>query len=69
DEPSASLDPVGKKSLIQSLKSIDAAMIIATHDLESVSELCTHFIVLHHGSIVKEFDDPRSVSHYWSDLC
>ena len=32
DEPSASLDPVGKENTAQRLVSLDAAMLIATHD-------------------------------------
>ncbi|MCX6134313.1 MAG: ABC transporter ATP-binding protein [Ignavibacteriales bacterium] len=54
DEPTSNLDPRGKRSLIQTLKSIPATKIIATHDLEMVVELCSRTIVLDQGLIVAD---------------
>lgn len=56
DEPTSNLDPRGKRQLIQTLRSIPSARIIATHDLEMVVELCTRTIVLDQGVIVAEGD-------------
>lgn len=54
DEPTSNLDPRGKRNLIQTLKSIHATKIIATHDLEMVVELCSRTIVLDQGMIVAD---------------
>lgn len=54
DEPTSNLDPRGKRNLIQTLKSIPATKIIATHDLEMVVELCSRTIVLDQGLIVAD---------------
>ena len=54
DEPTSNLDPRGKRNLIQTLKTIPATKIIATHDLEMVVELCSRTIVLDQGLIVAD---------------
>jgi cobalt/nickel transport system ATP-binding protein len=54
DEPTSNLDPRGKRNLIQTLKSIPATKIIATHDLEMVVELCSRTIVLDQGLIIAD---------------
>lgn len=54
DEPTSNLDPRGKRNLIQTLKSIPATKIIATHDLEMVVELCSRTIVLDQGLVVAD---------------
>ncbi len=54
DEPTSNLDPRGKRNLIQTLKTISATKIIATHDLEMVVELCSRTIVLDQGLVVAD---------------
>lgn len=54
DEPSANLDPRGRRQLIENLQRLSMAMIIATHDLEMVLELCTRVLVLDEGRIVAD---------------
>lgn len=54
DEPSAHLDPRGRRRLIELLKSFTHTKIIATHDLELVVELCSRVIVLDNGRVVAE---------------
>lgn len=51
DEPSASLDPGQRRSLIGVLKDLDRTMIIATHDLELVLELCDRVLLLYDGAV------------------
>jgi cobalt/nickel transport system ATP-binding protein len=58
DEPTSNLDPRGKRSLHEILKSLPVTKLIATHDLEMVVELCTRTIVLDGGVIVA--DGPSS---------
>ena len=53
DEPSAGLDPPGKRSLERLLPELDAAMLIATHDLGFASRLCSRFILVEQGRIVE----------------
>lgn len=54
DEPSANLDPRGRRRLIELLQSFEHTKIIATHDLELVVEVCPRVIVLDHGTIVAQ---------------
>jgi energy-coupling factor transporter ATP-binding protein EcfA2 len=54
DEPTTDLDPRGRRELMNLLKSLPIAQIIATHDLELVVEICPRVIVLDRGSVVAE---------------
>lgn len=51
DEPSASLDLRHRRRLIGHLAGLDQAMLIATHDLELVLELCPRVILIDDGRI------------------
>lgn len=65
DEPTAGLDPPGKKSLAQFLKRRDAAMLIATHDLDFADELCTRVLFLDKGVIASDTPDTRNLRQIW----
>lgn len=65
DEPSAALDPAGKKDLAGLLASLDAAMLIATHDIEFARLICRRFIVLANGSITEDTCDPEKLPDHW----
>jgi cobalt/nickel transport system ATP-binding protein len=52
DEPTAGLDPRGRRELVALLGSLSATRIIASHDLDMVVALCSRVIVLDHGTIV-----------------
>jgi cobalt/nickel transport system ATP-binding protein len=54
DEPTSDLDPRGKRTLKELLRSIPSTKIIATHDLELVVELCPRVLVLDEGRIVAD---------------
>ncbi|MDD5708238.1 MAG: energy-coupling factor ABC transporter ATP-binding protein, partial [Kiritimatiellae bacterium] len=54
DEPSANLDPRGRRRLIELLRSFEHTRIIATHDLEMVVEVCTRVLLLDGGKIVAD---------------
>jgi cobalt/nickel transport system ATP-binding protein len=54
DEPTNSLDPRGKWSLMELLRSIRVTKIIASHDLDLVSCLCDRVIILDKGRIVAD---------------
>ena len=65
DEPSASLDPPGRRALASILDRLDAAMLIATHDLDFACRLCRRFIVLEGGRIARDEEDIATVRHLW----
>ena len=54
DEPSAGLDPKGRRLLIELLKSFTHTKIIATHDLDLVLDIASKVIILHKGEIKAE---------------
>ncbi len=51
DEPSAALDLRNRRRLIGLLAQLDQAMLIASHDLELLLELCPRVIVIDQGRI------------------
>jgi len=65
DEPSAGLDPPGKRVLIRLLSALDAAVLVATHDLDFASCLCGRFIMLDQGRIVLDGTDAEAVRSRW----
>lgn len=54
DEPSSNLDPRGKWSLIDVLKSLPGTKIIVSHDLELVKALCQRVIIIDQGRVVAD---------------
>jgi cobalt/nickel transport system ATP-binding protein len=54
DEPTASLDPKTRRQLIELLKTFKHTIILATHDLDSVLDLCSRTIVFKEGRIVAD---------------
>jgi energy-coupling factor transporter ATP-binding protein EcfA2 len=52
DEPSANLDPRGRRRFIGLIRSLNATKLIATHDLEMALELCDRTILLDEGRVV-----------------
>lgn len=51
DEPTSNLDPRGRRQLLDLLRRLPLAMLIATHDLEMVLELCGRVLVLDEGRL------------------
>jgi len=51
DEPTANLDPRGRRQFIQLVKSLECARLIASHDLEMIVETCSRVIVLDQGRV------------------
>jgi cobalt/nickel transport system ATP-binding protein len=52
DEPSAGLDPRGRRELIEILTALPITRLIATHDLALVAELCPRALLLDGGVLV-----------------
>lgn len=54
DEPSAGLDPLARRRLIQLLAGFKHTKIIATHDLDLVMDICDRTIVLYQGRVIAD---------------
>jgi len=58
DEPTIGLDIDGKFSIRKFIKDINQAykttIILTTHDLDDIKELCSRIIVINHGKIVED---------------
>jgi cobalt transport protein ATP-binding subunit len=52
DEPSAGLDPRGRRELIALLKSLDQTMLVSTHDMRLVAEVFPRLVVMDEGTVV-----------------
>ncbi len=54
DEPTAFLDPRGRRELIHLLKRISCAQLIATHDLQLVAAIASRVILLDGGRLIAD---------------
>lgn len=54
DEPTSNLDPKARRQLIELLKAFTHTIILATHDLDMVLDLCERTMVLKGGQIVAD---------------
>ena len=52
DEPTANLDPRGRRRFLELIAPLPAAKLIATHDLEMALELCERTIIMDGGVVV-----------------
>jgi cobalt transport protein ATP-binding subunit len=52
DEPSAGLDPRGRRELIALLRSLDQTLLVSTHDMRLVAEVFPRLVVMDDGRIV-----------------
>ena len=49
DEPSAGLDPRARRNLIDLLRALPQTMLVASHDMRLVWELCPRTVILDGG--------------------
>ena len=54
DEPTAALDPAGRRELLDVLVSLRLALLLITHDLPYALELCPRAVVLDRGQVVAD---------------
>lgn len=52
DEPSSNLDPSSRRELIDIIKSLDATILLVSHDIPLALELCPRTIVLKDGNLL-----------------
>jgi cobalt transport protein ATP-binding subunit len=66
DEPSSNMDPINRRKLIKWLQSSDKTILLCTHDLDFVLEVCSRCLILTDGRIVA--DGPSSEILYSRQL-
>ncbi len=54
DEPSAGLDPRARRNLIQLLRDLPLTMLVASHDMRLVWDLCPRTVILDRGQVVED---------------
>ena len=54
DEPSSSLDPRNRRALINTIKGLDRTMLIASHDLDMILDICSRVILLDGGKLIAD---------------
>jgi cobalt/nickel transport system ATP-binding protein len=54
DEPSAGLDPRARRGLINLLRDLPQTILVTTHDLPLVRDLCPRTVIMDSGSIVAD---------------
>lgn len=54
DEPTAGLDP--RRTLINLLRQLEMTMLVSTHDIRMVAELCRRTVIMEAGQIVVSGD-------------
>ena len=64
DEPTSGLDPRSRRSLIRLLNELPQTMLVASHDMRLVRDLCPRTVILDEGRIVAD----RPTSHLLADV-
>lgn len=59
DEPTSNLDPRARRLIIDLLARFEHTMLIATHDIDMIPELCPRTIVMREGRIAADGDTER----------
>ncbi len=59
DEPTANLDPGGRRELLALLATLEGELLLATHDLDAVVQLCGRTVLLAAGRVIA--DGPTEV--------
>jgi ABC-2 type transport system ATP-binding protein len=75
DEPTLGLDPEGRRSMLELIKSLahDKTLIIASHNLSDIDEVCNHAAVLSRGHLIyfgslQDLKGRMKRNHYELDL-
>ena len=54
DEVTSSLDPKSRRTVINLIKDLKETIVIASHDLDMVLEVCDRVLVFNNGEIIQE---------------
>jgi len=63
DEPTGNLDPHSRREFISLIKSLELTILIATHDLELVLELCHRVLIINRGQNIASGDSRTALSN------
>jgi len=63
DEPTAGLDPAERVRFLNLLSEIgeESVVVLSTHIVEDVEELCSRMAIIDHGEILLEAEPPRAI--------
>lgn len=54
DEPTSGIDPIGRKQILEILKALNnKTILLSSHHLDEIRQLCTHVAYLDEGKITK----------------
>ena len=56
DEPSTALDPMNRRTVINTINGMPQTKLIASHDLDMILDTCSRVILLSHGKIAANGD-------------
>ena len=62
DEPTSNLDPRARRQLLEILHAFAGTLIVATHDLDFVMDLCSRVLVLESGKVQADGPTERVMS-------
>jgi ABC-2 type transport system ATP-binding protein len=75
DEPTHGLDPEARRSMLELIKTLstDKTLIVSSHNLSDIDEVCNHAAVLSHGQLIycdslQELKGRMRRNHYELDL-
>ena len=63
DEVTSSLDPRSRRRVINLIKDLKETIVIASHDLDMILDVCDRVIVFSNGEIIKEGDSYSILSN------
>jgi cobalt/nickel transport system ATP-binding protein len=63
DEPTSNLDPRNRRHLIEVISGLKASLIIATHDLELVLDVCPRTVLMDQGKIWADGETRKMLSN------
>jgi ABC-2 type transport system ATP-binding protein len=64
DEPTSGIDPMGRKEILEVLKSLqDKTILLSSHHLDEIKQVCTHVAYLNDGKMVKYTVDEFLQTH------
>ena len=64
DEPTAGLDPRGRRRLIELLDELPQTMIVSTHDMLLVADLFPRMVVMDEGQVVADGSTPELLADH-----
>jgi ABC-2 type transport system ATP-binding protein len=65
DEPTSGIDPMGRKEILEVLKSLhDKTILLSSHHLDEIRHVCTHVAYLDNGKMEKFTVDEFLETHH-----